>query len=266
MRMLFSPSCARNKAPIADALTERVARWTRARLAKGESPRVDVLELACGTGEHASHVARALAAQTPPHLGSWQPTDKELSVEAAASVRAWSENEGVGSLIKDAKVLNCMDDAWEEEYAGTTSHLYVSNLTHISEWAATVGLLRGAGRILTATEGTKGCIFIYGASPPSARARDPRRRPRARPEAARARERPLTQRAARCTGPFRADGKQTAPSNEEFDLSLRQRNAEWGIRCRDTEIEPEALRHGLRLVEWVQMPANNMLLVLEPDV
>lgn len=61
-------------------------------------------------------------------------------------------------------------------------------------------------------------------------------------------------------GPFVIDGH-TAPSNREFDASLRQRDARWGVReLRD--VEREAGRHGLELVETVAMPANNSVVVL----
>jgi Protein of unknown function (DUF938) len=61
-------------------------------------------------------------------------------------------------------------------------------------------------------------------------------------------------------GPFRRGGKHTAPGNEAFDLSLRQGNAEWGVR--DIEaVEELAARAGLSLVEAVEMPANNLTLV-----
>jgi SAM-dependent methyltransferase len=61
-------------------------------------------------------------------------------------------------------------------------------------------------------------------------------------------------------GPFKRDGKHTAPSNEAFDSSLRSNNPEWGVR--DTgDVSRLAERHGLRLAEIVDMPANNFMLV-----
>jgi len=61
-------------------------------------------------------------------------------------------------------------------------------------------------------------------------------------------------------GPFVIDGE-TAPSNREFDASLRARDPRWGVReLRD--VEHEAARHGLALVEIVAMPANNSIVVL----
>jgi SAM-dependent methyltransferase len=64
-------------------------------------------------------------------------------------------------------------------------------------------------------------------------------------------------------GPFVIDG-QTAPSNREFDASLRSRDSRWGVReLRD--VEREAGRHELALVEVVAMPANNSVVVLRRD-
>jgi hypothetical protein len=62
-------------------------------------------------------------------------------------------------------------------------------------------------------------------------------------------------------GPYLVDG-QTAPSNHEFDRSLRSRDPRWGVReLRD--VEREAAGHGLALVETVAMPANNLVVVLQ---
>ena len=61
-------------------------------------------------------------------------------------------------------------------------------------------------------------------------------------------------------GPFMRDGTHTAPSNAEFDASLRARNAAWGVRdTRDLSALAEA--NGLALADIVAMPANNFVLV-----
>lgn len=63
-------------------------------------------------------------------------------------------------------------------------------------------------------------------------------------------------------GPFRRHGEHTAPSNAKFDAEfLRARNPDWGVRCLDTEVQPEAARHRLEIAEVVEMPANNMTVV-----
>jgi Protein of unknown function (DUF938) len=61
-------------------------------------------------------------------------------------------------------------------------------------------------------------------------------------------------------GPFKRGCKHTAMSNAVFDSSLRDRNAEWGVR--DIEaLEKLAANAGLALIEIAEMPANNLILV-----
>jgi hypothetical protein len=61
-------------------------------------------------------------------------------------------------------------------------------------------------------------------------------------------------------GPFKRGGKHTAVSNAVFDTSLREANAEWGVR--DVEaLAALAASVGLILVEIAEMPANNLILV-----
>lgn len=61
-------------------------------------------------------------------------------------------------------------------------------------------------------------------------------------------------------GPYREMGVVTAASNEAFDTSLKARNPAWGLRDR-SEVEAQAVRHGLALTARVEMPANNLSLV-----
>jgi SAM-dependent methyltransferase len=63
-------------------------------------------------------------------------------------------------------------------------------------------------------------------------------------------------------GPFKRGGKHTALSNAVFDTSLRERDAEWGVRDIG-DVEGLAAGVGLALIETVQMPANNLILVFE---
>ena len=61
-------------------------------------------------------------------------------------------------------------------------------------------------------------------------------------------------------GPFRQNGLPTAASNEEFDVNLKSRNADWGLRFVE-DVAQEALQYGLSLGEVIEMPANNLSLV-----
>lgn len=61
-------------------------------------------------------------------------------------------------------------------------------------------------------------------------------------------------------GPYKKDGRHTAPSNAAFDDDLRRRNPAWGVRDL-ADVENVAIAHGLRLRETVAMPANNLSVV-----
>lgn len=61
-------------------------------------------------------------------------------------------------------------------------------------------------------------------------------------------------------GPFKRDGRHTAPSNAAFDESLRAQNPAWGVRDLDA-VATLAEREGFGLREVVEMPANNLSLI-----
>jgi SAM-dependent methyltransferase len=63
-------------------------------------------------------------------------------------------------------------------------------------------------------------------------------------------------------GPFMRDGQHTAASNAAFDASLRNTNPEWGVRD-VLDLRRLADRAGLVLIDIVEMPANNLILVFE---
>ncbi len=61
-------------------------------------------------------------------------------------------------------------------------------------------------------------------------------------------------------GPYQRDGGHTAPSNADFDASLRARNPAWGVRALE-DVVALAVRHGLVHDSIVDMPANNLSLI-----
>jgi len=61
-------------------------------------------------------------------------------------------------------------------------------------------------------------------------------------------------------GPYRIGGKHTAPSNATFHESLRARDPRWGVRDLESVVAL-ADGAGLHLVERLEMPANNQMLV-----
>lgn len=62
-------------------------------------------------------------------------------------------------------------------------------------------------------------------------------------------------------GPYRQGGGHTAQSNAAFDADLRSRNASWGIRDLEA-VEECAVKSGFQLTSVVQMPANNLSVLL----
>ena len=61
-------------------------------------------------------------------------------------------------------------------------------------------------------------------------------------------------------GPYRQRDVPTAPSNEAFDRSLKDRNPDWGLRELE-EVVAAAERERLQLDRIVEMPANNLTVV-----
>lgn len=62
-------------------------------------------------------------------------------------------------------------------------------------------------------------------------------------------------------GPWLTDDIETAPSNLDFDADLKRRDPEWGLR-RVEEFAAAAADRGIELEQTVQMPANNLMLLL----
>jgi hypothetical protein len=105
-----------------------------------------VLEVASGTGEHAIHFARAL-----PSL-RWQPTDP--SADARRSIAAWIAAEKLNNVLPPLD-LDAASETWP---IARVEAVLCINMIHISPWASTEGLMRGAGRVLT----TGQPLYLYG--------------------------------------------------------------------------------------------------------
>ena len=129
-----APAALRNREPIAEVLAD----WL---LESGT-----VLEVASGTGEHAAWFAERF-----PNL-DWQPSD--MHPDALASIEAWRAASGAPN-IKPPIVVDASADAWPIEQADAVLNI---NMAHISPWAASLGLIAGAARILP--EG--GPLMLYG--------------------------------------------------------------------------------------------------------
>jgi hypothetical protein len=64
-------------------------------------------------------------------------------------------------------------------------------------------------------------------------------------------------------GPFWEEGVAPAPSNLDFDASLRARNPLWGLRKAEA-LDKLAGAQGLARSARYAMPANNLMLVYRP--
>jgi len=133
---LTSPAARRN--------AEAILRVLRAHLpARGSA-----LEIASGSGEHAAAFAAALPAL------DWTPSDP--SDQARESSTAWSRQLDLSNL-KPPLALDAGDPTtWPTD---TFDALYCANMTHISPWSATEGLMILAGRVLRRPGGL---LALYG--------------------------------------------------------------------------------------------------------
>jgi hypothetical protein len=104
-----------------------------------------VLEVASGTGEHAVHFAKRF-----PGL-IWQPSDPDPI--AIASINAWRADTKLAN-VRPAMQLDASAD-WPISHADAVICI---NMTHISPWAATLGLLRNAARVMPPSA----VLFMYG--------------------------------------------------------------------------------------------------------
>ncbi len=194
----------RNRDPILGVLKRVVARGSH------------VLEIASGSGEHAIHFAKNL------NQVAWQPSDPDSN--ARASVAAWIEFEQIHNIAAPLE-LDVAEEGWERALAGQSYDTVIAiNMTHISPWEATLGLMRGAGALLADAKHGPGILYTYGA--------------------------------------HKRGGEHTAPSNEAFDAWLKERDPSYGVRDLE-EVEAAANTNGLRLREIIEMPANNLSLVFE---
>jgi len=130
-----APHVARNAGPIAAVLRRILP-------AHGT-----VLEIASGTGEHILHFAREFPALR------WQPSDPDPA--ALRSIEAWRARAGPDNLLPPV-ALDARGETWPVAAADA---ILCINMVHISPWAATLGLLRGAGRLLA----PGAPLYLYGA-------------------------------------------------------------------------------------------------------
>ena len=151
-KMRHAPSADRNKGPISDAL-KRYPPWS-------EAASSNCLELASGTGQHAAFLARSYPAVTmwpTEYGGSASPESSAHDTsEVFASIVAYCS--GLPNVRRPVE-LDAGAATWPDEIESNRFQaVYACNVCHISPFAVTEGLLRGAARVLAPGGG----LFIYG--------------------------------------------------------------------------------------------------------
>ncbi len=129
-----APATLRNREAIADVLADVLPK------------RGTVLEVASGSGEHVVHFAQAFPAL------DWQPSDPDP--DALRSIAAWVAEADLVNVAPPVR-LDAGSDDWPVARADA---ILCINMVHISPWAATPGLLRGAARLLP----PGGLLYLYG--------------------------------------------------------------------------------------------------------
>ena len=165
-----------------------------------------ILEIASGSGEHVVHFARSL-----PHL-VFQPSDPEP--DALLSIAGWARAAGVKNVCAPI-ALDASNPVWP---IASADGIICINMTHISPWEATLGLIKGAAAILP--PGSP--LYLYA--------------------------------------PYKREGFETAPSNQAFDQSLRDRDPNWGLRDLEA-VAAMAQSVGFSAPVITEMPANNLSVV-----
>ncbi|MBE9078706.1 DUF938 domain-containing protein [Romeria aff. gracilis LEGE 07310] len=144
----YAAAPERNQQPILEVLQQQLPRSGT------------VLEVASGTGQHALFLAPRLA---PRH---WLPSDPNPVLRQ--SIRAWAATAPTPTLHPPLD-LDVQATSWPVEDARLTAGvgpvelppicaIAAINLIHISPWAACLGLLAGAQRILP----PGGILYLYG--------------------------------------------------------------------------------------------------------
>jgi Protein of unknown function (DUF938) len=184
-------------------------------------PAGTVLEISSGTGEHAVFFAPRLRPR------QWLPSDP--NPEARASIAAWRSAQPSDNLYPPI-ALDVCDPVWSVETAGRSASpdldlqqqpiRAIVNINMIHIAPWSACLGLMAGAERILPE--NGVLYLYG--------------------------------------PFKQNGKHTAPSNQDFDASLQARNPEWGVRDLEAVIAV-AQSHNLVWVQTDEMPANNLSVV-----
>ncbi len=135
-----APATDRNREPILDVLKDCLP------------DHGTILEIASGSGQHAVHFTRHL----PGHY--WLPSDPDKA--SRNSIRAWWWGIQLNNILPPLNI-DAASDVWPVENCNLPlpiTAMVCINMIHISPWGATIGLMKGAARILP----EDGILYLYG--------------------------------------------------------------------------------------------------------
>ena len=105
-----------------------------------------ILEIASGTGQHASHFAATLPAWR------WQPSDGDP--DSRASISAWCQH--LPQVLAPLH-LDVMAPVWSG-VSPAVDAIFCANLLHVAPWVVCPALMQGAARHLA----PQGLLILYG--------------------------------------------------------------------------------------------------------
>lgn len=214
---------SRNKQPILDAIKP-----TLDQMFASKSTSLNVLEVASGTGEHGSFLKKSL-----PYL-NYLPTEPDSSCHE--SILAWSRELQVSIENPVAFDVNTIGSADIINSPSTTiTQLNIDNLPSAFTNDCNTDVIMCINMIHISPFKSTYSLFK------------------------------LAQMILKPTGivclygPYRVNGTMVE-SNVQFDLSLKSRNPEWGIRDLE-EVQRIAVTYGFKLESTAELPANNLAVI-----
>lgn len=131
---VHAPACERNRVPILQSLKDLL-----------HSTSGTLLEIGCGTGQHAVHFAPAF-----PQL-TWQPTDL---ADKLTNIELWRKESGITN-INPAIHLDIAQHPWPIE---NVQAVFTANTLHIIAWPLVIDFFKGVNQVLC----QDGLCIVYG--------------------------------------------------------------------------------------------------------
>ena len=134
----YAPATQRNRDVILEVLSKNLA------------PTSTILEIASGTGEHATFFAS--------RFKSWHWIPSDINPAARESIIAWKNANNLDNVTLPL-AIDVTKKNWIKEVENKKVDAIVNiNMIHISPWSACVGLIEGASEILSSGE----ILYLYG--------------------------------------------------------------------------------------------------------